>query len=837
MPLFHATRNPALSRREIDHMNLARRIAGECVVLLENDGILPLSGPGSLALYGSGARDTVRGGTGSGDVNTRSDVNIEQGLEQAGFSITTRAWLDRQQTAAAKARQDYLDWIPRCAAEKGISEFLVTCSFPFLPPAPVPITAEDIASSAADTAVYVISRNSGEGADRWNRRGDYLLYEEERDQLIRLGEAYERLIVVLNVGGVMDLSELKAIPGIRALLLMGQLGNIGGNALADVLLGSVSPSGHLTDTWAKSYQDYPSSPTFSHNDGDVDDEFYTEGIYTGYRYFDTFGVEPLYPFGYGLSYTTFAWELCSWSLEEHRQPLVRLAVRVTNTGTRPGQETLQVYTSAPEGTLPKPWQELKAFAKTRLLAPGEAETLELSFPAASMASWSEQAQAWILEPGEYQIRVGTHSRSTRVCLVLTLERAVTTAAGSSLFRDPQPVEEITALLRAAPSAPPDLPRIPLSPESFLPAEPVRKEGRESSSPTKAEMLTLEDVRQGRCSLEDLVAQLTVPELARLCVGNLRSEESSIVGSASCRVPGAAGETFSLPERSIPSLILADGPAGLRLQPEFRVNPQGEVVADAAGENCETLYQYCTAIPIAWSLAQSWNLSALEEIGAMIGREMEEFGVDLWLAPALNIHRNPLCGRNFEYMSEDPLISGRAAAAITRGVQSIPGKGVTLKHFAANSQEDNRYFTNSHISPRALREIYLKGFQIAVEESAPMAIMTSYNLLNGIHTANCRDLLQQLARGEWGFSGLIMTDWYTSQDVPAMTGITPHRYPISSSVGCIWAGNDLQMPGCQRNVDDIVRAVESAAETDGFRITLPDLQKCAGNILRVLCRCL
>ena len=250
------------------------------------------------------------------------------------------------------------------------------------------------------------------------------------------------------------------------------------------------------------------------------------------------------------------------------------------------------------------------------------------------------------------------------------------------------------------------------------------------------------------------------------------------------------------------------------------------------DNSDTYYQYCTAIPIGWALAQSWNMELLEKIGSMVGVEMEEFGIDLWLAPALNIHRNPLCGRNFEYYSEDPLVSGKSAAAITRGVQSHSGRGTTIKHFAANSQEDNRYFTNSHINERAIREIYLRGFEIAVKESQPLSIMTSYNLLNGIHTANHYDLIQAVARDEWGFKGFVMTDWFTSQHQPELTGNGTVIYPISASTGCIYAGNDVQMPGCQKNVDDIVAAVYKGEEIDGYKITLADLQFNAANVIRV-----
>jgi beta-glucosidase len=253
------------------------------------------------------------------------------------------------------------------------------------------------------------------------------------------------------------------------------------------------------------------------------------------------------------------------------------------------------------------------------------------------------------------------------------------------------------------------------------------------------------------------------------------------------------------------------------------------------EETDDYYQYCTAIPIGWALAQSWNEELVAAAGDMVGSEMEQFHVDLWLAPALNIHRNPLCGRNFEYYSEDPLIAGKTAAAMTNGVQKHPGKGTTIKHFAVNNQEDNRYFVNAHVSERALREIYLKGFEIAVKESQPLSIMTSYNLLNGVHTANCHDLIQGMARDEWGFAGTVMTDWFTSQDMPMLRGKYDPVYPISASTGCIYAGNDIQMPGCQKNVDDIVKAVKSGKELDGYTITLADLQFAAANIIRVVAK--
>ena len=842
---IYASRESAVSRRELDHLALARAMAGECVVLLENDGTLPLSSGGRIALYGSGARRTVRGGTGSGDVNTRSDVNIEQGLENAGFSVTTGAWLDRQDAAWEKAKTDHDAWIADEARRLGLPPFAVSFSHPFQVIAPVSVTQEDIRGSDTDTAVYVISRTAGEGADRWDRRGDYLLYEEEKEQLMLLAGAYARLIVVLNVGGVIDMSEILAVKGVGAVVLLGQLGCVGGDVLADVLTGKVNPSGKLADTWACRYSDYP-SPDFSHNNGNLDDEYYTEGIYVGYRYFDTFGVAPVYPFGFGRSYTSFE---ISPEGAELTGDTVTVRAGVKNTGGRPGREVVQLYFSAPRGELDKPAQELLCFAKTGELAPGESETLVLSFRAGQMASYSESRAAWLLEAGDYLLRLGSSSRDTAAAAVVRVRQGVETEKLRNLFGAADGVKEIEPPVPAAPQGF-DAPVLFLLPWDIPTREAAYTGERTPCVTEKKEAVTAGDILSGRASAEELAAQLTVEELAELCVGTAR-ENGAVVSSASRTVPGAAGDTSAslLSSRGIVNIIMADGPAGLRLQPVFKTDKEGNLLPGGGilgeirepfdprytEENSDTYYQYCTAIPIGWSLAMSWNMSMLEAVGAMVGTEMEQFGVDLWLAPALNIHRNPLCGRNFEYYSEDPVLSGKAAAAITAGVQSRPGKGVTIKHFALNNQEDNRYFTSAHVSERAAREIYLRGFRIAVEEARPMAIMTSYNLLNGVHTANCRDLIQAAARDEWGFDGLVMTDWYTSVDNPVLTGGGEKKYPISASTGCIFAGNDIQMPGCEKNAEDIVRAVKSGEELDGFRITLADLQFCAANVIRAALR--
>lgn len=843
---YSAPTNDKITQMEVDHMEIAKQLAGECVVLLENNGCLPLKGTGKAALYGPGARNTVKGGTGSGDVNTRNNVNFEDGMEQAGFEITSKVWLDRYSALDKKAHADYLNYINEESKRTGMPGMMLAFSNPFTALEPEPVKMSDIAESNTDTAIYIISRNSGEGADRFDREGDYKPFPEEINSIKLLGQNYKNVVVVLNIGGVMELNSIKEIPGVGAIVLITQLGNIGGTILPQILLGQVNPSGKLVDTWAKNYMDYPSSKNFSHNNGNIDDDDYEEGIYVGYRYFDSFHVEPLYPFGYGLSYTSF--EICNEKAAVKGNK-VTVTATVKNIGSCSGKEVVQVYVSKPGKVIDVPYQELAAYQKTNEIAPDQSENIEICFDMDSLASYHENQAAYILEAGSYVIRIGNCSRNTKAVAALELPSDVVTLECRNTFSLDR---KIQCIKPDGEKTEENVTRIVVDVDAIPSKKVSYQEKRELYTTNQTKTLKVQDVMNGDCTVEELVAQLSVQELAMYCVGTARNEEEangdSIIGAASESVPGAAGDSTGLlyESRGIKNLIQADGPAGLRLQTHFKttadgkVLPGGEMFGDFINpfdeeklpKDAVDYYQYCTAIPIGWALAMSWNDELVQRAGDMMGEEMEVFQIDLWLAPAMNIHRNPLCGRNFEYYSEDPVVSGRIASAMTKGVQSHPGKGTTIKHFAANNQEDNRYFTNVHASERTLREIYLKGFEIAVKNSQPLALMTSYNLINGTHTANNKDLLQYVLRDEWGFKGLVMTDWFTSQDTPALTGSRKPKYPISASTGCVFAGNDLQMPGCSKNVSDLVEAVENETELDGYVITKADLQYCAANVIRV-----
>ena len=839
---YHANPSPEVTASERSHSDSVRRIAGECMVLLENDGVLPLSGPQKVALYGNGARATVKGGTGSGEVNSRYSVSVEQGLEEAGFEITTKQWLAEQDRVIQEEFGAYMADVHQRAEAMGIPDFFVMFNEHFVPKALAPFQQAE-----GDLAIYVLGRNSGEGSDRYAEEGDYELTQAEVALLTALGRSYKKVIVLLNLGGVINAATLKAIPGISAMLLISQSGNMGGHIVADVLLGKSIPSGRLTDTWAEKYMDYPSSATFSHNNGNWNDEYYTDGIFVGYRYFDTFNVKPLYPFGYGLNYTTFTMETLGASADEKQ---VSVTVKVTNTGAFSGREVVQVYGSAPRAGLEKPMQVLCGFGKTRLLQPGQSQELKVSFDLTNLESYDPAKAAYVLEAGEYVIRVGVNSRNTHVAALVRLDETVETKKVRNICPLDEEFEEIScagvecwkpenedAEKAVAPVFAISAAKVPTvtieyagEPEPFAPA------GTDH-------MITLEEVRDGKYTMEQLVSQLSVEEMAEWCVGAARDNEN-VIGSASKAVPGAAGETsLALAYRGVRDMINADGPAGLRLLAHFRVNAQGELLpgGSAIGGMAEDFapkqegdvdyYQYCTAIPIAWLLASSWDLELIEKCGDIVGAEMETFGVRVWLAPGMNIHRNPLCGRNFEYYSEDPLLSGLCAAADVRGVQKHPGVGTSIKHYFANNQEDNRMYCNAHIKERAIREIYLRNFGVCIEASQPMTIMTSYNLINGIHAANCYDSITCYAREECGFQGYVMTDWFTSNAKVSGALAKPNpKYSCSSSPLCIYAGNDVQMPGSEGNIEDIITAVKDGSLKLGY------LQRCAAKLLEVDLKC-
>ena len=782
---------------EKEHIGLLRDSLAECTLFLRQNGAFPLETPGRIAAYGNGVRHTVKGGTGSGEVNSRYSVNVEQGLKGAGFTITTGRWLDAFDQVEQDAQKAFVKEIKERAKKKHTMAILEGMGAVMPQPEyDLPLDGE------GDTAIYVLSRISGEGNDREPIPGDIRLTDSEAKTILALDAKYEKFMLVLNVGGVVDLTPVKEVSNI---LVLSQLGVETGSVLADILLGRANPSGKLTTTWA-SWEDYCKEGEF----GDINDTRYKEGIYVGYRYFDTVGKKPLFPFGYGLSYTSFDIAVTGAAAEGDT---IRIKAAVSNTGARAGREVVQVSVSAPAGRLDKPYQDLAAFAKTDLLEPGASQELTISFSLRDCASYDAQKESYVLEAGSYVVRVGDSSDHTQPAALVDLDgEAIVTKArnclGETDFEDWKPSGSETAAAEELS----DITRI---------------------SVAAADIETVTVTYDQEREIDPRVKDLTVEELAYLNVGafNPKAGALSVIGNAATNVAGAAGETTGvLKEKGFPVLVMSDGPAGLRLAKEFYRDEKGahgigsSMVPESflpflpaparfimnliggsgkpkKGQKVE--YQYATAIPIGTAIAQSFNLPLAESYGSIVGDEMERFGVHLWLAPALNIHRDIRCGRNFEYYSEDPLISGKTAAAITRGVQRHPGCGTTIKHYAANNQEKNRYCNNSIVSERAMREIYLKGFGICVRESQPHALMTSYNLLNGVHTSEHRGLIEDILRCEYGFKGIVMTDWIVdmAQDKQSL-----HRMPIAAEIAK--TGGDLVMPGSKGDFDSIVKAAKS-----------------------------
>ena len=827
MTAMAATTNPDISQREIDHKTAAKNIAAQGMVLMENkNNSLPISAKKGtkVALFGQGVYNTIKGGTGPGAVNQRDNVTVLQGFENAGYDIVNADFVNQMHelwtaNGGGTSQGWGFKWVNEPVYEQTEG------------------AADQIKAAAdqTDTAIYVIARNSGEGSDRSSGKGDYLLSDDERANLELLGKTFDNVVVVLNVGGIIDTKFFSEINGLDSMLLMSQAGMTGGDALVEVLNGTVNPSGKLTDTWPVNFDDNPSSAGFANEDGNNAQELYNDDIFVGYRYYDTFGKDVAYEFGYGGSYTKFAMSTQSVTADKDK---VTVKVKVKNTGSVSGKEVAEVYFSAPEGNLDKPYQELAGYAKTDELAPGESQVLTITYDTTEMGSYDTDKAAYVMEDGDYIIRVGNSSRNTHVAGKISVAEDTITEQYSNLMvpvkdnpnvaddekyptLEPMTTEGATPItydgeadeIAAASTIAVDFtgykaPEIIKENEDvdvyvsnttqteYLIAENkdgatgeisrVEKGNANSSDYTVTynehvkkfdgdfSKATLMDVKLKKLSIEQFVSALSLEELAELVNGH----------SGDATVKGVAGSTWRNDTKGITPVNLSDGPAGLRITQKYKDGDQ-------------TYYQYATAWPIGTLLAQTWDTDQIYAYGEGVGEEMEEFGIGCWLAPGMNIHRNALCGRNFEYYSEDPVVVGITGTAATLGVQSNKGVGVTIKHYAMNSQETNRNAENNTVSERAIREIYLKGFEAVVKQAQPMAIMTSYNQNNGRPAADDYDLCTAFARDEWGFQGMIMTDWGGGQSVP--------MYEMH-------AGNDLVCPG--KGAAQIIKGFKSDPDWNG-----------------------
>ena len=729
---------------------LIRQAGAESCVLLKNSGALPLNKEREVAVFGRCQLDWFYVGYGSGgDVNAPYHVNLIDGLRNAGVRMND------------ELLQAYETWTQQ---EDNVADHGWWGHWPMnYPEMPLDAALVNRAAQSAETALVVLGRAAGEDRENTLTKGSYYLTDEERAMLDTVTAAFTRVVVLLNIGNIMDMAWTEEYGDkLSALMIVWQGGMESGNAVADVLTGAVTPCGKLGDTIARRYEDYPSSANF----GGKEYNDYAEGIYVGYRYFDQHPDKVLYPFGFGLSYTDFALKVESL---HHTADETEATITVTNTGTLLGKEIVQLWCHAPKGRLDKPLRVLVAFGKTKTLAPGESETLTLRCDDKCLASYDEERSRFVLESGEYRFTANnTEAGSFSLEEEITVEQCEPLCKTSTALR-----ERITSCLPKA-----------------IPVAGIRR-------------YSLDDVKNGKITLDDFIARLSDEELEALSRGHgMMGSSLGVAGNA-----GAFGGVIeSLRQKGVPPIITSDGPAGLRLK------------------------KYCALQPCGTALACTWNTDLIEALSAKVGEEMIHYGVDVQLAPGMNIHRNPLCGRNFEYFSEDPLLSGKMAAATVRGVQS-KGKAACPKHFACNNQETNRNKNDSRVSERALREIYLRNFEIVVKEAKPLTIMTSYNKVNSVWSHYNYDLVTTVLRGEWGYTGCVITDWWMQKaKSPEFPKLRNNAYRVRAQV-------DVLMPGDIGHLAKQYKSDGSLLETLGQPegITRTELQRTARNVLMLALR--
>lgn len=748
----------------------ARAVSGG-IVMLKNDGALPLKQGGTAAVFGRIQLHYYKSGTGSGGmVNVSKVIGITDGLLDAGYK------LDEQLLNAYREwdEQNPFDYGEGWGGEPWSQKEM-------------PLTDELVGGAAfrADVAIVIIGRTAGEEMDNKLEKGAFLLSDLEEDMLRRVTSAFDKTVVLLNTGGLIDMSFMDRYP-VSAVMYVWQGGMVGGAGTAAVLTGEVSPSGKLPDTIAYEISDYPSDKFFGSGDMDC----YGEDIYVGYRYFETFAKDRVrFPFGFGMSYTSFDITASDFKLDGNK---VTGSVNVKNTGSTPGREVVQIYCSAPQGKLGKPARVLCGFDKTRTLQPGESQTLSFEIPLESVASYDDSGvtghkSAWILEQGGYVFYAGADVRSASEAYSLTLPETVVRQCKSALG-------PLTAFKRMVNSSgKPEFEDVPLTGEAFphdhakLPAE-IPQTGDRG--------IRLADVVNGKNTLEEFTAQLTDYDLSCIIRGEGMGSPKVTAGTAAA----FGGVSDTLTALGIPCACCDDGPSGMRL-------------------DCGTK---AFSLPNGTLLASTFDRPLMTELFTFMGLEMHTNQVDCLLGPGMNIHRHPLNGRNFEYFSEDPYLTGEMASAELAGLHSTGAEG-TIKHFCGNNRETRRHFLDSVISERALREIYLRGFENAVKKGGAKSVMTTYGQVNGVWTAGNYDLVTGILRDDWGFDGFTMTDWWANIN---RRGKAPDK---SDFAAMAMAQNDVYMvtadgAACNDNTLDSLKSGE---------LTRGELQRNAMNILRFL----
>lgn len=756
---------------------ILREAAGETAVLLENNGVLPFKKGTRVSVFGRVQNDWFYTGYGSGgDVKKPYGINLIEGLKNCEDLVLNTDLSDT-----------YEKWCKENPIDHGVWGHWPR----FYPEMPLTVDLVKKAKENSDNAVFVIGRSSGEDRENTLEKGSFFVTDEERTALHRICEQFDNVTILLNIGSVMDMSWLREFGSkIGAVMIVWQGGMESGNAVADLLCGKVTPSGKLTDTIARRYEDYPSSENFGNRDANI----YAEDIYVGYRWFETFNKDAvIYPFGYGLSYTKFQTKFTSAKQTEDGV-LVRCTVK--NVGEYAGKEVVEVYVSKPCGKLGNPARELAAFGKTKVLSAGESQKLEIFVPIERFYSYDDNgvsgyAHSYVMEKGEYALYVGSDVRSAEKKWSYYQEKTIPTLRLKQCSAPQIPFDRYV-------NSEEGLKKEPVICRQYDLKKVILKNIGEGVSITGDKGYKLSDVENGKVSMEDFVAQLSLEELEAISRGDYKMDSPlGAKGNA-----GAMGGILrSLRDKGVPPMITTDGPSGIRL------------------------LSYCSLVPNGTALASTFNTELVEKVYAKISEELKVKGSDILLAPGMNIHRSHLCGRNFEYYSEDPVVTGLMGAAAVKGIQTCGGSACP-KHFACNNQEVNRTGNDSRLSERALREIYLKGFEICVKTAQPNTIMTSYNKINGVWGHYNYELCERILREEWGFDGVVMTDWWMrpsrSQEFPKMRD---QAYRVRAGVNVLMPGGDRVTNGKPDGT-----LLKTYGKPDG--ITLYEMQRNASFVIKL-----
>lgn len=757
------------------YLEKAAETVSEGIVMLKNDNnVLPLKKDEVISVFGRIQLNYYKSGTGSGGmVNVSKVTSIIDGLIESGVKLNTelldvyKSWNEENPFDHGKGWGDE----PWSQAE-------------------MPLEADIVKNAAkmSSAAIVIIGRTAGEEMDARQEEGSFLLTEIELDMLKKVRAEFKKVIVLLNTGGLIDMSFIDSTNP-DAVLYVWQGGMTGGIGTADVLTGKVSPSGKLTDTIAYNVSDYPSDKYF----GDKKENIYHEDIYVGYRWFETFAPDKVrYPFGFGLSYTTF--EITPIHTSGNGLQIT-ITCNVKNTGEFSGKEVVQIYCEAPQGNLGKPSRILCGFEKTKLLEPGETQDVNVTVNIADFASYDDSGASgsrscWVLEGGEYNFYVGSDVRTAKKSVTIEQSRGAVVKRCVQAMAPVMPFERVKPVISESGFIPSDE-AVPLNNSDVKQRRNFRLPKEIKYTGNKG--ITLADVISRKNNLNEFIAQLSDKELASIVRGEGMGSPRVTPGTASA----FGGVTDELTELGIPAVCCSDGPSGMRL-------------------DCGTK---AFSLPNGTLIASTFNKELIQELFEYMGLEMTANKVECLLGPGMNIHRHPLNGRNFEYFSEDPFLTGTMASAELKGLRSAGVSG-TIKHFCGNNQETNRLYVNTVVSERALREIYLKGFEIAVRDGKADSVMTSYNPVNGIWTAGNYDLNTTILREEWGFKGIVMTDWW------AFVNDSDSEPSRSNLAAMVRAQNDLYMvcADCSHNDDDIAQSLENGTLTRG------ELQRSAKTIL-------